>query len=104
MDSLLDFSRVETGSTTLDLQQVNIREMLHSLEIMASRLIKGRPIRFRVEIEPLLEVIETDPKKLQQILMQLLTNAVKFTEKGEIALEMKSRPDREQAFIEISVS
>ncbi|MBI2349327.1 MAG: histidine kinase, partial [Deltaproteobacteria bacterium] len=60
--------------------------------------------RFRIEIEPLVEVIETDPKKLQQILMQLLTNAVKFTEKGEIALEMKSRSDEERAFVEISVS
>ena len=104
MDSLLDFSRVETGSTTVDVQQVNIREMLHSLEIMATRLIKGRPIRIRIEIEPLVEVIETDPKKLQQILMQLLTNAVKFTERGEIALEMKSCSDPEQAFVEISVS
>ncbi|MBI3060654.1 MAG: hypothetical protein HYY83_01535, partial [Deltaproteobacteria bacterium] len=50
MDSLFDFSRVETGSTTVDVQQVNIREMLHSLEIMAARLIKGRPIRFRIEV------------------------------------------------------
>lgn len=104
MDSLLDFSRIETGSTTVDLQEVNIREMLQSLEIMATRLIKGRPIRFRAQIEPLLEVIETDPKKLQQILMQLLTNALKFTERGEIAVEMKSRSNNGSAFVEISVS
>lgn len=104
MDSLLDFSRVETGNVTVDLQEVNLREMLQSLEMMATRLIKGRPIRLRVQIEPLLEVIETDPKKLQQILMQLLTNALKFTERGEIALEMRSRSDEGAAFVEISVS
>jgi signal transduction histidine kinase len=104
MDSLLDFSRLETGSMTVDLQEVNVREMLQSLEIMAKRLIKGRPIRFRLEVEPWLERMETDPKKLQQILMQLLTNAVKFTERGEIALEMKAQEGQDSAFIAISVS
>ncbi|MEK6601945.1 MAG: ATP-binding protein [Candidatus Binatota bacterium] len=104
MDSLLDFSRVETGSVTASLQEVSIREVLQSLEIMTRRLIKGRPIRFRVQIEPPLEVIETDAKKLQQILMHLLTNALKFTEKGEIALEMGSRFEYGSAFVEISVS
>ncbi|MEK6563206.1 MAG: ATP-binding protein, partial [Candidatus Binatota bacterium] len=62
------------------------------------------PIQFRVQIEPLLEVIETDAKKLQQILMQLLTNALKFTEKGEIALKMKSCLEKDAPFVEISVS
>ena len=104
MDSLLDFSRIETGSTEATLQEVSVREVLESLETMTKRLIKGRPIRLRVQIEPLLDVIETDPKKLQQILMQLLTNALKFTEKGEIALEMKSRLENGNVFVEISVS
>ena len=104
MDSLLDFSRIETGSMEANLQTVNVREVLQSLEMMATRLIKGRPIRFRLQIEPPLDVIETDAKKLQQILMQLLTNALKFTEKGEIALEVKSRFDSGDAFVEICVS
>lgn len=104
MDSLLDFSRLETGSMAVDLQEVNVREMLQSLEIMAKRLIKGRPIGFRLEVEPWLERIETDPKKLQQILMQLLTNAVKFTERGEISLQMKAQEEQGRSFIAISVS
>jgi len=104
MDSLLDFSRIEAGSTEATLQEVRIGEVLGSLETMTKRLIKGRPIQFRVHIEPLLEVIETDAKKLQQILMQLLTNALKFTEKGEIALKMKSCLEKDAPFVEISVS
>ena len=104
MDSLLDFSRMEVGSAKATLQEVRVGEVLESLETMTKRLIKGRPIQFRVQIEPLLEVIETDAKKLQQILMQLLTNALKFTEKGEITLEMKSCLEKGAAFVEISVS
>ena len=104
MDSLLDFSRVESGSMTATLQEVSIREVLESLEMMTKRLLQGRPIRFRVQVEPLLEVIETDPKKLQQILMHLLTNALKFTEQGEITLAMRSRLEEEDAFVEVSVS
>ncbi len=104
MDSLLDFSRVESGSMTATLQEVSIREVLESLEMMTKRLLQGRPIRFRVQVEPPLEVIETDPKKLQQILMHLLTNALKFTEQGEITLAMRSRLEEGDAFVEVSVS
>jgi signal transduction histidine kinase len=54
-------------------------------------------------VDPLTEWIETDAKKLQQILMQLLTNAVKFTEQGEIAIEARPAPDQAEAAIEIAV-
>jgi len=104
MDSLLDFSTIETGSMEVNLQTVGVKEVLDSLEIMTKRLIQGRPIRFKVQVEPLVDVIETDPKKLQQILMQLLTNALKFTERGEIALAIKSRFEQGGAFVEICVS
>lgn len=104
MDSLLDFSRMETGTLTTSLQEVNLQEVLQSLEIMTRRLIKERPIRFRIQIESPLYVLETDPKKLQQILMHLLTNALKFTETGEIALEVRTIAGRGDAFVEMSVS
>lgn len=103
MDSLLDFSRMEAGTLTMTLQEVNLREILQSLEIMTRRLIKERPIRFRFQVDAPAETIETDAKKLQQILMHLLTNALKFTERGEISLQVRGVTEVEATFLEISV-
>ncbi len=103
MDSLLDFSGMEAGAMTTTLQQVNLESLLASMETVACRLIRERPIRFRRAVEPTLKVLETDAKKLQQILMQLVTNAVKFTENGEIAIEGRPAFDKGEAAIEIAV-
>jgi signal transduction histidine kinase len=104
MDSLLDFSKMESGTIATSLQEVSLSEVFQSLKIMTEKLTGRRPIRLRVEIEPPIDVIETDSKKLQQILMQLLTNALKFTERGEIALEARPVLGGEKRFVEISVS
>jgi len=104
MDSLLEFSRTESGTMSLRLEEVDVRELFGTLETMTVRLIKGYPIRMRWQIDPSLAAIKTDPKKLQQILIHLLTNAVKFTERGEIALEIKYYGEKRYDFVEISVS
>ncbi len=104
MDSLLEFSRTESGTMSLRLEEVDVRELFGTLETMTVRLIKGYPIRMRWQIDPSLAAIKTDPKKLQQILIHLLTNAVKFTERGEIALEIKPYGEKCYDFVEISVS
>ncbi len=104
MDSLLEFSRTETGTMSLSLREVSMRELFDTLETMTLRLVKGRPIRFRWQIDPAVAAMNTDPKKLQQILMHLLTNAVKFTEKGEIALEVKPYGASADDIVEIAVS
>ncbi len=104
MDSLLEFSRTESGTMSLSLEEVGVRELLGTLETMTGRLVKGSPIRLRWQIDPSITAIKTEPKKLQQILIHLLTNAVKFTERGEIALEIKPHEEKGRDFIEISVS
>jgi len=104
MDSLLEFSRTESGTMSLSLEEVGVRELLGTLETMTGRLVKGSPIRLRWQIDPSITAIKTEPKKLQQILIHLLTNAVKFTERGEIALEIKPHGEKGRDFIEISVS
>jgi len=104
MDSLLDFSRMEAGAMTSSLQPVKVKETFGQLEIIARRLIRERPISFGVHIGSSLDVFETDPKKLHQIIFQLLTNALKFTEKGEIGLEIRLLDESPDPSIEISVS
>jgi signal transduction histidine kinase len=104
MDRLLEFSRTEIGTMSLSFKEVNIREIVETLEIMTLRLVKGRPIGFRWQIDPSIAAVKTDPKKLQQILMHLLTNSVKFTQKGEISIDVKPYGDKAGEFVEIAVS
>lgn len=104
MDSLLDFSRIEGGAPETNLQRVNLRDLVGTLEGMMERLLRARPIRFRGQVDPSVEVIETDGKKLHQILMHLLTNALKFTQAGQIDLKIERHLERGVGGVRVSVS
>jgi signal transduction histidine kinase len=93
MDNLLQFCRMESGSLNVALKPMKLAEVFQALEIMARRLIKERPIRVRLEMEPLLETIYTDPEKVQQVMMHFLTNAIKFTDTGEITMGVRRVAD-----------
>jgi len=90
MDDLMNFSRLEADGSAAQFEIVKLNEILSALQMMTQRLIRERPIEFGIRRESPIETIETDGSKLQQILVQLLTNALKFTEKGRIELSVRS--------------
>jgi signal transduction histidine kinase len=104
MDNLLNFSRIESGAVSTRYEVVKVKEILSALEVMIQRLIRERPIEFGIKSEAVIDAIETDGQKLQQILMQLLTNALKFTEKGKIELAIRILNERGQDMVEIGVA
>ena len=103
MDGLLDFSRMEADAVPNSFEPVNVRDLMGGLQVMTQRLIRGRPIEFRIKIEAAIDTIKSDPRKLQQILVQLLTNALKFTETGEVEIKIGTFVDQGGAFLEIAV-
>lgn len=102
MDNLLDFSRIEAGESAIQLELIKLREILQTLELMGRRIIRERPIDFRVHIDSGIDTLESDPKKLQQILLNLLTNAIKFTHKGAIEVTVKAEDGK--GLLEIAVA
>jgi signal transduction histidine kinase len=104
MDNLMDYSRIETHGSFAQLEIVKLKEILTGLETMTQRLIRERPIAFGIHMESAIDSIESDGQKLQQILVQLLTNALKFTEKGRIDLSIRKRRDGGEEFLEIAVA
>ncbi len=104
MDNLLNFSRIEVGGFLTQLETIKLREILTALEMMSRRIIRERPIAFRMTVEPQIDTLRTDPKKLQQILTNLLTNAVKFTEQGSIEVTVKTKTVGDDGFLEIAVA
>jgi signal transduction histidine kinase len=75
-----------------------------ALQLMTQRLIRERPIEFGVHLDSAVDTIESDGQKLQQILIQLLTNALKFTEKGKIELSIRKRGDAGRELLEIAIA
>jgi signal transduction histidine kinase len=104
MDNLLNFSRMETGGVFTEFETVDLHEIITALEMMSRRIIRGRPIDFAVTFGTDIPAVRTDPKKLQQILVNLLTNALKFTERGRIEIAVEPWFDDERAWLEIGVS
>jgi signal transduction histidine kinase len=104
MDDLMNFSRVETDVSAARFEPVKLTEIMAGLELMTRRLIRERPIEFRLNVESPVVTIESDAQRLQQILVQVLTNALKFTEKGKIEMTLRAADVSGGKFIEIAVA
>lgn len=101
INEVLDLSRVEAGKMTINVEEVNLMEFIHNL----LKLFKYQAVQKKLELntffgEYLPEVIKTDPQRLNQILKNLLSNALKFTEEGSITLSVTRDGD---SFLKISV-
>jgi|GEM_PF-569553 len=92
INDILDFSKVEAGKMELENQPFDLRECLESaLELLATKASeKGLDLAYLIEPDTP-ESIAGDVTRLRQILINLLNNAVKFTEEGEVVVLVNSR-------------
>ncbi len=87
INNILDFSKIDAGKVVLCMEDYRIDEMLRGVEnIIASRAY-GKNIRFEIDIKPDIPLyLSGDKTKIHQILINILGNAVKFTEHGKVKL------------------
>ncbi|WP_036483326.1 hybrid sensor histidine kinase/response regulator [Nitratireductor basaltis] len=87
IEDLLDYSKIEAGKLELEAQKMDVREMVESIvELMATRAF-AKSIGLGCHISPLVpEYVNADPGRLRQVLLNLLGNAIKFTETGGVLL------------------
>ena len=100
VNNLLEYSSVVAGETALRQGSVSLSELFEEIEPWVGRMIDDKPIRFAWDVDPSLPSINTDRSKLRQSLMNLLSNAAKFTPHGEIRLSAAAR----SAGVEIAVT
>jgi signal transduction histidine kinase/CheY-like chemotaxis protein/CHASE3 domain sensor protein len=99
INDVLDLSRIEAGKVELAAENVSLASALESLVKTFQPSADQKRVRFSCSIEPgVPERIETDPQRLGQILKNLLSNAFKFTEKGEVALRVFSQDQGSVSF------
>jgi signal transduction histidine kinase/CheY-like chemotaxis protein/CHASE3 domain sensor protein len=99
INDVLDLSRIEAGKVELAPEQISLAAAVESLVKTFQPIAEQNHLRFSWVVEPgVPEKIETDPQRLGQILKNLLSNAFKFTEKGEVALRVFSPQSGTVAF------
>ncbi|WP_414552363.1 response regulator [Anabaena sp. CCY 0017] len=89
INDILDLAKIESGNLAVDIEQISFIDLQTSIQRNFSQFAQDKGISFAVELEDNLpNVISNDPKRLQQILKNLLANAFKFTESGGIKLKI----------------
>ncbi len=93
-ERLLTLQRAEGSNTQPELQQVSLNTFIGMVESLAKPLMRKGGNRFDIIVEGIPGTISTDPVRLRQILFNLLSNAGKFTHKGQVTLRVTRRPGR----------
>jgi signal transduction histidine kinase len=86
IDGLLDFAKIEAGKIDVHVEPVTVDEVIDGAASTIEPILNHASVRLIREIAPGIPVLNTDREKVRQIVLNLLDNAVKFTERGEIRI------------------
>ena len=82
INDILDLSKVEAGKMELQLSRFSLADALQAVVMMVRERAAGRGIALSTDIDPEIGLVEADERKVKQVVLNLLTNAVKFTPAG----------------------
>ncbi len=87
---ILDLSKIESGTVTVEAEEIGFGALRDSVERNFRHIAESKTLPFHVEFGSTLpRAMTTDPKRLQQILKNLLSNAFKFTAQGQVAIRVE---------------
>jgi len=101
IDNILDLSKIEAGRMMVCIEEVGVQEILEKVGSLVIPLVEKNRNRYLVETGPVPSSFSTDEKKVEQILCNLIGNAAKFTENGEVRLRVAA--SSEEGFLEFEV-
>lgn len=95
IDEILDLSKIEAGKMDADYERVTISEVASEMQSLFAPVAKEKKLDLNISVSrDLDDRIETDKPKLEQILKNLLSNALKFTSRGEVSLKIEADQQR----------
>jgi signal transduction histidine kinase/CHASE1-domain containing sensor protein/CheY-like chemotaxis protein len=87
IDDILDLAKVEAGKMKIERRRVRLASVIHEIKSVMELRARSKGIQFRIETAgPLPSHLQTDEVRLKQILMNLVGNAIKFTERGSVQM------------------
>ncbi|MFL6279285.1 MAG: response regulator, partial [Vicinamibacterales bacterium] len=90
INDILDLSKIESGTVTVEPEEITFRSLRDSVERTFHHIAESKNLGFQVDIDNSLpRTFTSDPKRLQQILKNLLSNAFKFTSQGQVTMRVQ---------------
>jgi signal transduction histidine kinase/FixJ family two-component response regulator/HAMP domain-containing protein len=103
INEILDLSKIESHKLQVECIAVDPIALLNDVDSVVSMLARDKGLEFAVEYEyPLPRRIETDPTRLKQILLNLYSNAIKFTQQGQVRVHVSCQPALEQLQVTVA--
>lgn len=105
VNDTLDLSKIEAGRMTIDRCEIDPRTLLSDIDALLRGRAVAKGISFEIRAEePLPPRVQTDPTRARQILINLVGNAIKFTERGGVRVTVRTigEPDRERLLFEVA--
>jgi len=104
INDILDLSKVEAGKMTVDIRETALTEVLSDTKMLLGLQAKEKGIALNVIVEKTVPAIfNTDPLRLRQVLMNVVGNAIKFTEKGSVDITIRRFETESRPRLEFSV-
>jgi CheY-like chemotaxis protein/nitrogen-specific signal transduction histidine kinase len=89
INDILDLARIEAGKMELNFEEVKLSEMVNSVLSTAKGLVKEKPIQLVAKVPADMPTVRGDTMRVRQVMINLLSNASKFTDEGSITVETR---------------
>ncbi len=93
INDILDLSKIEANQLEVNWEKIDVAQLCGNVLALVKEKAANKGLQMRLEIDPNATSIVADPLRLKQILLNLLFNAIKFTETGAVGLEVKSQEE-----------
>lgn len=104
INDVLDLSKVEASKLSIECVELELRDTIDEIANMMTKQLAEKGVEFVVDVEPdLPERVKGDPHRIRQCVLNLLNNAYKFTQRGQVVLTVR-RSTNEPGMMEFSVS
>jgi signal transduction histidine kinase len=98
INDILDFSKIEAGKLTVEYIHFNFRDLLDDIDNVFAPQAQAKGLRLELDIAPTSRCICGDPNRLRQVIFNLLGNAIKFTDSGQITVRVRvAREDAQRS-------
>jgi two-component system, OmpR family, phosphate regulon sensor histidine kinase PhoR len=94
INDLLSLSEMEEKGVKLHMETINLKDIIEQALVVFEQQIQSKGFFVHLSIDPDLPLVQGDPFKLEQVFINLIDNAIKYTEKGGITIEVKAQDKR----------